>query len=93
MPVLDALLQRARREAVDLVMIGGETVYREGRFTRVDRASLTRELVDQLSKEPTETDRRNHRLGLRLLEEARRFYAGYVDGRGRDPFYKSNSRI
>src|SRR5215467_8059369 len=34
-PVLDAVIQRAKSEAVDLVMVAGEVVYEGGRFTRV----------------------------------------------------------
>src|SRR5256714_3006403 len=34
-PMLDALLQRAKTNAVDAVLIGGETVYENGRFTPI----------------------------------------------------------
>jgi hypothetical protein len=30
---------------------------------------------------------------LRLLEEARRFYHGYIRDEGRDPFYAQSSRV
>src|SRR5438132_7698296 len=43
-PILDAILQRAKTDGVDLVMVGGEVVYGGGRFTRVDRAAALREL-------------------------------------------------
>jgi cytosine/adenosine deaminase-related metal-dependent hydrolase len=92
-PVLDALMQRARREAVDAVMVAGEVVYEAGRFTRVDRATLTDELAALLGREPSETDERNREIGLRLLEEARHFYRGYVGEEGRKPFYAPSSRV
>jgi hypothetical protein len=92
-PVLDALMQRARREAVATVIIAGESVYEAGRFTRVDRVTLTDELAALLGREPTETDKRNREIGLRLLEEARRFYRGYAGEEGRKPFYAPNSRV
>jgi Amidohydrolase family len=42
-PVLDAVLQRAKTDGVDLVMVAGEVVYEGGRFIRVDRdAALAR---------------------------------------------------
>src|ERR1700722_13289246 len=91
-PVLDALMQRARREAADTVMIAGETVYQGGRFTRVDRAALTDELAALMGRAPSETDERNRQIGLRLLEEARRFYRGYVREDARTPFYAPNAR-
>ena len=92
-PVLDAIMQRARREAVDAVMVAGESVYEAGRFTRVDRVMLTDELAALLGREPSEIDKRNREIGLRLLEEARRFYRGYVDDEGRNPFYAPSSRV
>ncbi len=33
-PVLDAVVQRGRTDAVDLVMVAGEIIYQDGRFTR-----------------------------------------------------------
>src|SRR5260370_813393 len=47
-PVLDAVLQRAKSDGVDLVMVAGEVLYEGGRFTRVDRAAVLRELHDSL---------------------------------------------
>src|SRR5437899_3553381 len=47
-PVLDAVLQRAKTDGVDLVMVAGEVVYEGGRFTRVDRVAALRELHDSL---------------------------------------------
>jgi hypothetical protein len=86
-------MQRARREAIDAVMVAGETIYERGRFTRVDRAALTGELAAMMGREPSETDARNRELGLRLLDEARHFYRGYVREEGRVPFYAPNSRV
>jgi hypothetical protein len=91
-PAVDALVQRARSRELDLVMIGGEIVYRDGRFTRVDREEAIAALARQLAAPPSAIDRRNRRLGLGLLEEARRFYAGYASEAGRDPWYKPSSR-
>ena len=47
-PVLDAVLQRAKSDGVDLVMVAGEVVYEGGRFSRVDRAAALRELHESL---------------------------------------------
>jgi 5-methylthioadenosine/S-adenosylhomocysteine deaminase len=92
-PVIDAVIQRARSRDVDLVMVGGEVIYRDGRFTRVDRDEAMAALARELAAPPSAIDRRNRRLGLDLLEEARRFYAGYAGDAERDPWYKPSSRI
>jgi 5-methylthioadenosine/S-adenosylhomocysteine deaminase len=42
--VLDGLIQRAKSDGVDLVMVAGEVVYDGGRFTRVDRHAALSEL-------------------------------------------------
>jgi cytosine/adenosine deaminase-related metal-dependent hydrolase len=49
-PILDAVLQRGCTDAVDLVMVAGEVVYRDGRFTRVDRDAVLRELHQSLQR-------------------------------------------
>jgi hypothetical protein len=47
-PVLDAVLQRAKTDGVDFVMVAGEVVYEGGRFTRIDRDAALRELHTSL---------------------------------------------
>jgi hypothetical protein len=36
-PVLDAVIQRAKMEGVRTVIVAGEIVYQDGKFTRLDR--------------------------------------------------------
>jgi hypothetical protein len=47
-PVLDAVIQRAKSDGVDLVMVADEVVYKGGRFTRIDREAALRELRESL---------------------------------------------
>ena len=47
-PILEAVVQRAKTDGVDLVMLAGEVVYEAGRFTRVDRDAALRELHESL---------------------------------------------
>jgi 5-methylthioadenosine/S-adenosylhomocysteine deaminase len=56
-PVLDAVLQRAKNDSVDLVMVAGEVVYQGGRFTRVDRDAALRELHKSLQQGPSNSAR------------------------------------
>jgi cytosine/adenosine deaminase-related metal-dependent hydrolase len=87
--VVDAVIQRAKSEAVDLVMVAGEVVYEGGRFTRVDGDAAPRELHDSLQHAfaDDELERRG------LLPHVRRFYAGYFDPETHQSYYRPSSRL
>jgi cytosine/adenosine deaminase-related metal-dependent hydrolase len=91
-PVIDALVERATSGTVHAVMVAGEVIYRNGEFLRVDRAAALAELAVWLHRPPSPVEERNRRLGLALLDHARAFYADYLDGERREPFYQQNSR-
>src|SRR5437899_6081261 len=78
-PVLDAILQRAKTDGVDLVMVAGEVIYEGGRFTRVDRDAALRELHDSLQHAFADDEVERRLLSKALLAHVRRFYAGYSD--------------
>jgi len=84
-PVLDAVLQRAKTDSVDLVMVAGEVVYEGGRFTRVDRAAALRELHASLQHALGDDEIERRQLSKVLLQHVRRFYAGYFDPEGHLP--------
>ncbi|WP_207537822.1 amidohydrolase family protein [Sabulicella rubraurantiaca] len=90
-PVADALVQRARPSDIHAVLVAGEVVLQDGRFLRVDREAMLAELAARMRAAPTEVEQRNRHLGLALLEEARRFYDGYLAGERREPLYRLNS--
>lgn len=91
-PMLDAVIQRAKSEAVDLVMVAGEVVYQGGRFTRVDREAALRELHRSLKRPPAEDEVERRHLAKALLPHVRRFYAGYFDPEEHLPYYRASSR-
>ena len=77
-PMLDALMQRAKTNAVDAVMIAGDVVYQNGRFTHVDR-------------DPQEQAKRE--LGAAVFPHVKAFYHDYLaETPLRQPFYASSSR-
>lgn len=95
-PMLDALMMRAKTNAVDAVMIGGEVVYRNGRFTRVDRDAVLEDIARALSKPRTEDEIARRELGRAVFPHVKAFYDGYLTGeRGapREPFYAPSSRV
>jgi len=46
--VVDAVVQRAKTAGVAMVMVAGEVVLRDSRFTRVDREAALEELAASL---------------------------------------------
>jgi cytosine/adenosine deaminase-related metal-dependent hydrolase len=91
--VVDAVIQRAKSEAVDLVMVAGEVVYEGGRFTRVDRDAAMRELHESLQGALKDDEIERRGLSKALLPHVRRFYAGYFDPQAHDPYYRPSSRV
>ena len=91
--VLDAVLQRAKSEAVDLVMVAGEVVYEGGRFTRIDRDAALHELHQSLQHALSADEIERRLLSKALLPHVRRFYAGYVDPEAHLPYYRPSSRV
>ena len=91
-PVLDAVLQRAKTDGVDLVMVAGEVIYEGGRFTRVDRAAALRELHQSLQHALGDDEIERRHLSKALVPHIRRFYAGYFDPEAYAPYYRPSSR-
>lgn len=92
-PVLDAVIQRAKTAGVARVVCGGETLYEDGRFTRVDRDAALRSLHDDLARALSDDEVERRNLSKALLPHARRFYADYIDPSRHEPFYRPSSRV
>jgi cytosine/adenosine deaminase-related metal-dependent hydrolase len=89
---IDAVVHRARPAAVDTVMVAGEVVLRDGRFTRVDKAAVLEELGALLRAPLRPEEERRRRLARAVFPHVRRFYDGWLEGMPRDPFYAPHSR-
>ena len=92
-PVLDAVIQRAKTGGVTRVICDGETLYEEGRFTRVDQDGAIKALHDDLAHALSDDEVERRNLASQLLPHARRFYADYIDPSRHDPFYRQSSRL
>jgi cytosine/adenosine deaminase-related metal-dependent hydrolase len=92
-PVVDAVLLRAKAEGVETVMIGGEVVMRDRRFTRIDREAALAELAAQLALPLKPEEERRRALARDILPHVRDFYAGYLDDEQCAPFYAGSSRV
>jgi cytosine/adenosine deaminase-related metal-dependent hydrolase len=93
MPVLDAVLQRAKTAGVRRVICDGEVIYADGRFTRVDHDGALRALHDDLNKALADDELERRRLSTALLPYVKAFYANYFDPAAHAPFYRPSSRI
>ncbi len=90
---LDALVQRAKTQGVKTVMCAGEVVYEDGRFTRVDRDAALKSLHDELQSALSDDEVERRELSKALMPHVRRFYAGYGDHSGHEPFYRPSARV
>ena len=90
--VIDAIVLRAKTSGVKTVLVAGEPILRDGRFTRVDREAALAELAASLAGPASEDELRRTKLSRDVLPHVRKFYDGYFDGETRDPFYARNSR-
>lgn len=90
-PILDAVLHRGKSADVETVVIAGEVVMRERRFTRVDKDAALGELAAALRVPLRPGEARRRELARRLLPEVRRFYADWRPDTGA-PWYTVNQR-
>jgi 5-methylthioadenosine/S-adenosylhomocysteine deaminase len=90
--VVDAVVHRAKTSGVALVMVAGEVVLRDGRFTRIDKESALRELAASLGAPLTPEEERRRRLSREVFPVVKRFYDGWLDESARVPFYRPSSR-
>jgi cytosine/adenosine deaminase-related metal-dependent hydrolase len=94
-PIVDAVVQLARTSGVQTVLIGGEPVLLDGRFTRIDKASAVQALADSLRVPLRPDELRRRELSKKVFPHVRQFYEdeGYLRGEEDfKPFYHFNSR-
>ena len=91
--VVDAVVHRAKTSGVALVMVAGEVVLRDGRFTRIDKAAALAELAASLRAPLTPEEEGRRRLSREVFPVVKRFYDGWLDEDARVPFYRPSSRL
>jgi 5-methylthioadenosine/S-adenosylhomocysteine deaminase len=91
-PVVDAVVQRAKTFGVETVLVAGEPVLRDGQFTRVNKAEMLAALAEAMRAplHPAEESRRA--LSPAVFPYIKQFYEGWLDESTRDPFYRPHSR-
>ncbi len=78
MPLVDVLVRRAKSAAVQSVMIGGQVVYHEGRFTRIDRNAILEDITRTLDRPDTAAEVVRRRLASDLIGPVRDFYEDWL---------------
>ena len=92
LPFIDVLIQRAKAGAVDSVMIGGEWVYRERRFTKVDREAVLAGIAEALARPKTAAELERIALSENVMPHVRAFYHAWLEGLGDEPYYRPSGR-
>ena len=87
-----AFAHLARREHIDTVIAGGEPLFHEGRFTRVDEAALERELAGVAAASPSPAFQAFSQTLGELRPHLNRHYADWPAGEAAEPFYTVNGR-
>jgi hypothetical protein len=91
--VVDAVVHRAKTSGVALVMVAGEVVLRDGRFTRIDKHAVLAELAASLRAPLTPEEDVRRRLSREVFPVVKRFYDGWLDEGARVPYYRPSSRV
>ena len=92
-PTLDAVVQRAKQQAVTTTICDGEVIYKDGKFTKVDRTVALKALHDDLTKALADDEVERRKLSVALLPHARKFYQNYMDPSKHQPFYRPSSMV
>ncbi len=91
--VLDAVIQRAKVAGVRAVLVAGEIVYQDGRFTRIDRDAALQQISEMLQRDLTDEEQERRRLAKSILPHVQAFYADYWDAASHEPFYRQSARV
>ena len=91
-PLVDVLVQRAKCAAVKTVMVAGEVVLENGRFTKIDEPAVMADITVRLAAPLTDAEQERRVMAKRIFPHVRAFYDGYDDDLADDPFTRSNSR-
>ncbi|RPG48585.1 MAG: hypothetical protein CBC34_000080 [Hyphomicrobiaceae bacterium TMED74] len=92
-PVLDAVIQRAKTDGVDMVMCAGELIYADSVFSKMDHKAALEQLRMDLTRALTEEEVERKGLAKQLLPHLQKFYDGYFDPEALQPFYRPSSMV
>jgi cytosine/adenosine deaminase-related metal-dependent hydrolase len=82
--VMDGLVHRGRPSAVDAVLVGGEVVFRDGQFTRVNKEEMLQQFAASLRVPLLPHEERRRRFARSLLPYVKRFYESWIGQEAED---------
>jgi 5-methylthioadenosine/S-adenosylhomocysteine deaminase len=90
--LIDAVMRRAKPASVFATVIGGVTVYQNGRFTMIDRDQVLNEIAGILSQPRTAEEQGMVDVARRMQAFVEGYYQKYFDEALHAPFYRQSSR-
>ncbi len=90
--IIDAVIHRSRTSGVDAVMVEGEVIYQNGKFTKVDKEATLAELSSRLQVPRTAEEERRQKLAKEVFPHVKKFYDGWLGGLPCNPFYCQSCR-
>lgn len=90
--IVDAVLYRAKTSGVDTVIVAGETIYKEGHFTCINKADAIAQLARSLEIPLSAAEVDRAATARKVFTHVKRFYDDYLAGVEFDPFYRPSSR-
>jgi len=93
-PVVDALVHLARTSGIETVLIAGEPVLQDGKFTRLNKEDVLEELAASLRLPLRPEEQRRREIADRVFPHVKQFYAeeGYLNEGTGAGFYHMNCR-
>ncbi len=91
-PLIDTIVMRAKTRAVETVMVAGETIYHQGRFTRLDRDAILAEIAEAFARPLTEAEEARRRLSEAVFPQVKAFYDRWLPETPAPPHTYPNAR-
>jgi cytosine/adenosine deaminase-related metal-dependent hydrolase len=91
--IVDAIMQRAKPQAVDATVIAGLTVYENGQFKLIDRDAILREIAEIFARPRNAREAEMVGFAKEMQRFVRDYYDGYFDPAPYQPFYKTSSKV
>ena len=77
-PLLDVLLRRAKRSSVKTVVVGGEIIYKDGCFVKVNHKNILDQIHYDLSRKYTPKELNLRDVSKNILSTVEKFYLGWL---------------
>ena len=73
-------------------MVGGDWIYRDRKFTRVDRDAVLADIAERFARPLRAEEVERQALARDVMPHVRQFYQGYLAELGDEPHYRSSGR-